>query len=192
VATVSGGTATLTVTGLSAGSHSLSAVFTSSDLAQFLGSSSAKVSYMVTATGKVTVKSGSGSLGSGSTVTPGEKLTISGAGFVPGSTVTATIHSANATVIGTGVVNSSGVVVLTVTIPHGLAAGTHTVLLSGDGTTASFTVKVAASSSGNPATGTPTGSNLPHTGSDALPFGLFGLILLVVGAGLVLSVRRRA
>ncbi|WP_082013768.1 phosphatase PAP2 family protein [Microbacterium hominis] len=122
-------------------------------------------------------------LGSGS-VTAGGNLTVTGAGFQPGETVTIELHSTPVR-LGTAVASATGTISATVTVPAGTPAGAHTIVLSGasSGVTAATPITVTAASS--------TGA-LATTGSSTLPV-LVALLAagVFVLAGLMLMARRR-
>ena len=88
----------------------------------------------------------SASVGS-STVTVGGKLSVSARGFVPGETVTATVHS-EPVVIGSKAADASGAVSFTWTVPRGFVAGAHEVVLVADSGSVRvpFTVKATVTS----------------------------------------------
>ena len=122
--------------------------------------------------------------GSDGVVVVGERVRISGGGFVPGSTVTLVIES-DPIVLGTTVADGAGFIDVSVTIPSGLTAGGHTLKASGPapggGTLVlSQPVTVAASQGSDPGSaGQGSGSRLPVTG------GALILSLTVVGAGAI-------
>ena len=68
--------------------------------------------------------------GSSSTVAPGKTVTVSGSGYAPGSSVTVVIYS-TPQVLTTVVADASGNFTVEVTVPAGLAAGSHTLVASG-------------------------------------------------------------
>lgn len=122
---------------------------------------------------------------SATSVAAGGTVTVSGCGFAAGSTVT--IGSAGQ-VLGTVVADSTGAFSTTVTLPANLAVGARTLTATGtaaDGTplVLSASVSVTAASSG--------GSGIAFSGSNTWPTVLIAGGLLLVGAVLVMTVRRR-
>ncbi|WDG18193.1 phosphatase PAP2 family protein [Microbacterium sp. Clip185] len=118
------------------------------------------------------------------TVTAGGNVTITGAGFQPGETVTIELHSTPVQ-IGTAVASANGTISATVTVPAGTPAGAHTFVVTGDasGVTASTPITVTAASGA---------ATLAITGAAPLPLvvPLLAAGLLAIGA-LALIVRRR-
>ncbi len=141
-------------------------------------------------------------------VTGGERIEVSGTGYLPNSTVVLIVYS-TPQVLGTVVTNGTGAFTTTVLLPAGLPAGSHTLVASGvdpDGNPHDLTspVTVTASSTGVTGTGgadaaatgtTPaptSASGLASTGADvALPV-VVALVTLTAGAGLVVAGRRRS
>jgi hypothetical protein len=119
-----------------------------------------------------------------STVSQGGQDTATGSGFTPGERVSATLHS-TAIALGTFTASRAGVVRFTFTIPAGLAAGAHHVVLvgatSGVRVSARLTV-IAAPASANP---------LPDTGVPTGGLAVLALALLVGGIGVLALGRRR-
>ncbi|MDR1806849.1 MAG: hypothetical protein LBR33_02875, partial [Propionibacteriaceae bacterium] len=66
-------------------------------------------------------------------VAAGAQATVTGVGFMPGESVTGTMHS-DPLDLGVQVADDNGEVTFIWTIPAGTAAGTHTVELTGDET----------------------------------------------------------
>jgi titin len=127
--------------------------------------------------------------GATSTVAAGKTMTISGSGYAPNSTVALAIYS-TPQVLTTVVTDASGNFTATVTVPAGLAAGSHTLVASGvdsSGNVRFVNLAVTVSASGS-ASG---GARLAYTGADvALPLAV-GIGALALGGGLIV-VRRRA
>ncbi len=98
---------------------------------------------------------------------------VLGAGFVPGSTVTFTLHSTPVT-LGTVVTNADGTFDFVATIPVGTAAGSHLITadaVNPDGTTVTQDTALSVT------------TVLASTGTDSsLPLQL-GVGLLIIGAG---------
>jgi hypothetical protein len=155
--------------------------------------------------------------GSVDQVTPGEEVVLTGSGFLPFSTVVLTMYS-TPTPLGTAVAGADGTFTATVTIPTGLAAGTHALVASGiddsgdpyalrmdvtltgatagpAGTSGSTgtTVSTEASTTGSAgSTGAGEAGTLAFTGASVVVPGVAGLVVLVAGGALVLLGRRRA
>jgi LPXTG-motif cell wall-anchored protein len=128
--------------------------------------------------------------GSSSTVAPGKKVTVSGTGYAPGSTVSVVIYS-TPQVLTTVVADASGNFTVEVTIPAGLAAGNHTLVASGvdgSGVLRYVTLPVTVSATGTAAV---SGAKLANTGADVTVPALGGIATLGLGAGLIVLSRRR-
>ena len=118
------------------------------------------------------------------TLTAGQKVTLTGEGFAPGTTVQLTVFSSPVS-LGTVVAGEDGSFSVEVTIPANLADGTHHLVATGiaaDGTTRNLVITVTVS--GGVAT-------LATTGFDAVPVAVGGGLVLLVGAGLAVGARRR-
>jgi len=196
---VSGGAASLATTKLALGDHSLTAVFAPADAAVFGGSTSTAVPLTVVAAPELgSVSDGSGKpITAGSTLQPGQQLTLTASGFQPGETVSVILAS-TPTTLATTTADSTGKVSVTVTLPSNLSAGAHTLTLHGTLADVVFAFKIAAASAS--ATPTPTsteagssgsGGGLASTGAVLWPALGFGIVLLLAGAGLLLGTRRR-
>lgn len=131
---------------------------------------------------------------------PGEPFTFSAAGFEPGSEVTITVNTDDATVAPasmtaqTVTADSTGVAAASITID---VEGTYTITASGTGAdgqplTVSETVVVGDGTAGSGVV-SDGGEALPRTGADGITVQLWvGIGLLGLGAGLVaLTVSRR-
>ena len=117
------------------------------------------------------------------TATRGQHIVVIGTGFAPYSTAVINIYSAP-TNLGTVVTNSRGNFSKPVTIPAGLAAGSHTVVAQGvapNGSTRAMKLAVTVAAPGG----------LPSTGDSASTVAATGCALLLVGAALCLLARRR-
>ena len=135
----------------------------------------------------VPAKNGDLSLPAGatSTVAPGKTITVSGSGYAPNSTVSVAIYS-TPQVLTTVVTDASGNFTATVTVPAGLATGSHTLVASGvdsAGNVRYVNLPVTVSSSGK--------ATLAYTGADVAVPSIIGLVAVSLGAGLIV-VRRRA
>lgn len=141
-----------------------------------------------------------------STTTPpcAGTLTVTGSGFVPGSTVTLTLHS-TVTSLGSVVVNANGSFTKTVTLPAGVS-GTHTIVAEGPPTAtnsnraeATITIGVCPTTTPTTPVTTPPPSPAAPPSKPSLAFTgvqIFGMVALVVvllgiGGGLVYMGRRR-
>jgi len=137
---------------------------------------------------------------------PGDSLYVTGAGFAPGSSVDITIES-TPVLLGTVTADPSGTVASTVQIPSTIAAGVHTIKLTGQTVGGAVLVQsqeitIAAVVSNTPTTttgvspnrvvaaGIPIASELPATGGVPWQTVSFGLVL--IGLGLVLVGRERS
>jgi hypothetical protein len=128
--------------------------------------------------------------GSTDKVVAGKTMTVSGAGYAPGSTVTVLIYS-EPQILTTVVADPSGNFTVTVTVPAGLAAGQHTLVASGydtNGDVRYTTMVVTVSASG---TTTVTSAKLAATGADVTGPMIGGLAALALGGGLIVAARRR-
>lgn len=117
-----------------------------------------------------------------SSATPGEAIVLKGDGYAPYSTVTLAIYS-SPRVLGTVTADGGGAFEQSVTVPPGLATGTHSLVASGVGTDGQpralrLDVTVASSS-----------GTLPITGPAVLWLFLGGFALTV--AGLAMRVVQR-
>ena len=134
-------------------------------------------------------------------VVQGGQQTVTGSGFGASEKVSAVLHSAPVA-LGTVSANAAGTAAVTFTVPATLAAGTHSVVLTGTTSgltsTASFTVIAAPVTPGGT---TPPivsagggGLQLADSGLDgqqALIEALVGLACIVAGAGTLYLGRRR-
>lgn len=136
---------------------------------------------------------------------PGDSLYVTGAGFAPGSSVDITIES-TPVLLGTVTADPSGAVASTVQIPTTIAAGVHTIKLTGQTVGGAVLVQsqqitIASVVSNSPTTtpvnpspvvtgGIPIAAELPATGGVPWQTVSFGLVL--IGVGLVLVGRERA
>jgi hypothetical protein len=109
---------------------------------------------------------------------PGQKFQLNLVGFRGGEVTTWTLHS-TPRALGTHTADASGTLVTPLTIPTGVAAGSHELWVTrADGTVVKYPVQV-----GDP--------ELAYTGADvAVPLTL-GLSLLGVGGAMVVATRRR-
>ncbi|WP_448614682.1 fibronectin type III domain-containing protein [Modestobacter sp. URMC 112] len=148
----------------------------------------------------------------------GEQVTVSGSGYLPGSEVDIVMYS-TPQVLTTVVADADGAFTATVTVPTGLADGTHHLVAAGvdeDGNPRNLVLEVTVSggvaavsgpagaatlgaTSGTGSAGAATSAagakaaaaGLAYTGFTALPFVGAGLLALLAGGGLVVAGRRR-
>jgi hypothetical protein len=121
-------------------------------------------------------------------VTAGKKITLSGSGYMPNSTISVIIYS-EPQVLTSVVTDATGSFTVEVTVPAGLVNGQHTLVASGvdpSGNVRYMTLPVTV-------TGGTTGvGGLAATGADiAVPLA-GGLAVLALGAGLIVVSRRRS
>jgi hypothetical protein len=121
-------------------------------------------------------------------VSSGTKVTLSGTGYLPNSTISVAIYS-TPQVLTTVVTDGTGSFTVEVTVPDGLASGQHTLVASG------------VDSLGNvrylnlPVTvvgGTTGSGGLAYTGASVTGPVIGGVAALAIGAGLLVASRRRA
>ncbi|MBW3651775.1 MAG: hypothetical protein KY458_14515 [Actinobacteria bacterium] len=119
---------------------------------------------------------------------PGEPITVTGAGFLPASTVTITFD--DAVVLGTTHVRENGTFSIEVTIPANASPGSHT--LAATGTGADGTPRRITSAVEVLGTAAARGGTLPRTGS-GITTSLVASAALLIGAGsaAVVGTRRR-
>jgi hypothetical protein len=118
-------------------------------------------------------------------VTAGQQITLSGDGYLPGSTVELSIYSTPIS-LGQAIVGADGRFTVTVTLPASLTNGTHHLVATGvdaNGNVRYLVVEVTVSG------GVVTG--LAYTGFSALPYAGAGALALLIGAGLLVASRRR-
>jgi len=113
----------------------------------------------------------------------GEQVTLTGDGYLPGSTIQLIVYSTPVS-LGTTVADAAGRFSATVTVPTALASGTHHLVAAGvdaDGNPRYLVTEILVSG----------GTGLAYTGFSPAPYLGGGLVLLLAGAGLVLAGRRR-
>jgi hypothetical protein len=144
---------------------------------------------------------------SAGTAKAGARQSVTADGFVPGEKVHVVVHSAPTTV-ATATASALGAVSAKYTLPAGLAAGAHTVVLTGasSGLTVSEPLTVSAaqstssSTSSSSTTGTGTTSTTPAATQPLAATGqnrrqldelaVFGGLAVLIGSGLLLAGRR--
>lgn len=122
--------------------------------------------------------------------TAGGQVTVTGTGFLPGSTVALVVYSTPVK-LGEAVVLADGTFSATVTLPKDLANGAHHLVATGvdaNGNTRNLVVEVTVSGGTAAVTAGPA---LAKTGFSALPWAGAGALALLAGGGLVLGARRR-
>jgi hyaluronoglucosaminidase len=125
---------------------------------------------------------------SATTVAPGGSVTVTGSGFMAGSTVTVTVTNGGVVVASfTVTANSAGVVSASLALT---ASGTNTITLTGVDPNGAARVLVSTVFV-VPSAASGSGSGLPNTGASiGTPLALGG-VLILSGAGVVLATRRR-
>jgi hypothetical protein len=121
-------------------------------------------------------------------VVAGEQVTFSGTGYAPFSVVTLLVYS-EPQVLGTVLTDAAGAFTATVTLPEGLAAGSHTLVAAGldpSGEMRYLTLPITVVT----ATGATTG-RLALTGVDVQAPLAGGLAALGIGTALIVVSRRR-
>jgi hypothetical protein len=177
---VSGGHATFKTTSLPVGTASLTAVFAPTNSADYIASTSAPITLDVVAAPVISsVTSGGKTVASGETLAPGQTLTVSATGFQPDESVEVDVHSVTIN-LTTVHADATGKVTATVTLPKTLAAGSHTLTLTGSVGSVSFAFMVTGS----------TGI-LAETGTDVIGGTLLGGVLAAAGLFLLLAGRTR-
>jgi hypothetical protein len=125
--------------------------------------------------------------------TPGQTMDLVADGFQPGETVAFYVHS-DPVYLGTAVADAHGIARLTATIPADLPVGAHTVIATGgtSGRWAQLAIELAVPGA-TPTAATPAVASdqiLATTGAGSGSALAGAWLLLAVGAGLVLVVRR--
>lgn len=119
------------------------------------------------------------------TAVPGQQIVVIGTGFAAHSTATITIYSTPLE-LGTVVTDGDGNFTKPVSVPDGLANGSHEIVALGaapDGTPRAMKLDVLVAR--------PAGRGLPVTGADIAHLQAVGLLALCVGVALVRFGRRR-
>jgi LPXTG-motif cell wall-anchored protein len=130
------------------------------------------------------------------TVAPGEKVTIIGDGFKPGSTATIIIYS-EPQVLETVLVGPDGSFRVEIEVPAGLPAGQHSLVASGiapDGSERFIRMNVTVDADGTATidgNGDGVDDTLAYTGAEPLVPALLGAGALVGGGALLFVSRRR-
>jgi hypothetical protein len=199
--TVAAGKATLTTTTLPVGDRSLTATFVPTSSAAFSGSTSAAVTVSVKAKPTITGCTVNGvPVASGSTLKPGDTVTISGSGFQPSESVGVVLRSAPITLTSI-TADATGNVTATVTLPPTLAAGPHSLTLAGSLSSAVFSFNIAAAATSPVPSATPTasgtgtgagsggGTALPTTGASLAPGITAAVLFMLLGAASLIFAR---
>jgi hypothetical protein len=114
----------------------------------------------------------------------GQSVTISGAGYRPGTVVTVVLSSSGAT-LGTAVADTKGTFTLIAALPAG-TTGSQTVRVLGESidnrpSTITTTIDIAPAS----------GSGLAFTGNNSLALAIVGAVLLLTGMAATRRARTR-
>jgi endo-1,4-beta-xylanase len=123
---------------------------------------------------------------SDSSVEPGQRVTATGSGFLPGESVRAQLGTTDLGSVLADLV--SGTATVAFSVPTGLAAGTHTLTLTGatSGTvTVSFTVARVPDEPTPPTPQAPPGGWADPASGSTVPLALLGLLLVAGGIRLL-------
>lgn len=132
---------------------------------------------------------------SDTTVFPGQVVTVSGSGWLPGSTVTLTLYS-DPVELGTATVEDDGTFTIDVVIPE-VSPGTHTLEIrgtddSGEPRVEELTIEVLAPGAGLDDAAATADMGLAFTGAHtAVGVALAAALLLTGGVTLLVARRRR-
>jgi hypothetical protein len=132
-----------------------------------------------------------GGVTAGETLQAGQTVTLRGGGFQRNSPIQAAIYS-TPTPLGTFETDGNGKFEIEVTIPTGMAAGEHSLIVSGftpRGRQRVLRTDVIVVASGTVTPG--PGAELAYTGAPVVGPAIGGLAAVVVGSGLLLVSRRR-
>ena len=127
-----------------------------------------------------------------STTCAGCQNTVTVSGFMPGSTVSFTLHSTPIS-LGSASVDAAGGATLTFQIPSGTDPGEHTLVVTGtapSGSTLTLSVPIMVTTGSVSVGGNAPGS-LPRTGTDILIPMEVGAAVLGAGGALLFLARRR-
>jgi hypothetical protein len=129
-------------------------------------------------------------LGAHPTLAAGARITLRLSYFRPDSKYALTLHS-TPVALGSVTTDANGSATRLVTVPAGLAAGEHTVVVSNRAGTAvlSYAFTIAAAPSGPASTG--SAGSLANTGADVSSLIVLAALLLLIGVELTLRCRRR-
>lgn len=131
---------------------------------------------------------GGQTLGTDPALTGGEKVTVVASGFGPGETVKVVLHSAPTT-LGTVKAGAKGKVTFHFTVPASLT-GSHQLVFTGASRTRTFSFHIAAvasSTSGGTVNADST-DPLAHTGAEVGNTVGLACVLLLMGAGALMTV----
>jgi titin len=135
----------------------------------------------------------SGQSGPITTVIPGKTVVLKGTGFAPFSKVQAVAYS-TPTEMGTYVTDENGSFEITVTIPDGLPAGHHTLVVSGvdaSGNRRNVLASVTVDAAGKAVLTKAAVKSLAYTGANIATPLIGGLVSLTAGGALLVATRRR-
>jgi primary-amine oxidase len=117
----------------------------------------------------------------------GEVVTVQAAGFTPGESVTAVVHS-TPEALTPATASTTGTVTYQFTVPTDLLTGAHTLVLTGATSQNVVTINFSIASPAVLGTTTTTPSagsaSLPFTGSDTELLAVIAIICTVVGIGM--------
>ena len=117
----------------------------------------------------------------------GGTIVVHGAGCVPGGTVQVFFDG---TLIGSGTANAAGRYNIKATIPSNASPGSHTITVSGPGSSCSGVEGISVSASGSGG-GNSSSGGLASTGVAVVGIGALGAVLLIGGGMMLLAGKRR-
>jgi len=128
----------------------------------------------------------------------GERVTLAGSGYQPGSDVELTLNS-NPISLGGAVADGSGAFTQTITVPAAAPVGRHTITAAGvDPAGAQFILSAAFEVTGTrgaaaaaPAAADTGSDALPRTGTSSVVLLAAAALLIALGTALVITARRR-
>jgi len=135
--------------------------------------------------------------GQGTALSVGQQVTLTGSGYLPGSTVTLVVYS-TPTVLGTAVADANGSFTAQVTLPATLAGSHHSLVaagVDGDGNPRNLRTDVTvagAAAASSAAVAPASAGSLAYTGFSVAGPLVGALAALLLGAVLLLVSRRRA
>jgi hypothetical protein len=129
-------------------------------------------------------------LGADPTLQAGARITLQLSYFAPDSAYSMTLHS-EPVVLGSVTTDSDGAATYRVTVPDGLSAGEHTIVVAD--TTGAAVLSYAFTIAGTPSPPASAGSagTLANTGANILGLSVFAALLALLGLELTIRFRRR-
>ncbi len=129
-------------------------------------------------------------LGADPTLAAGARITLQLSYFVPDSAYSLTLHSTPVT-LGSVTTDADGAATFQLTVPSGLAAGAHTIVVSDAAGSAvlSYTFTIAAAPGAPASAGSP--GTLANTGTHVSGLIVLGALLVLLGLELTVRFRRR-